>query len=58
MAELSSKQIRDKLNSEFAGDSCKIVFWYDSNKEFVKDIKNLELVNAKIYYLTPTIEYR
>jgi hypothetical protein len=54
MAELNIKQIRDKLNSEFTGDSRKIVFWHDSNKEFVEDIKNLELENAKIHYLTPT----
>ena len=54
MAELNLKQIEDKLNSEFTGDSRKLVFWYDDKGEFVEDIKNLELENAKIYYLTPT----
>ena len=54
MAELSLKQIEDKLNSEFMGDSRKLVFWYDDNAEFVVDIENLKLENAKIHYLTTT----
>lgn len=54
MAELNLKQIEDKLNLEFAGDSRKLIFWYDDNGEFVEDIKNLDLDNAKIHYLTST----
>lgn len=54
MAELNLKQIEDKLNSEFTGDTRKLVFWYDDNGEFLEDIKNLKLENAKIHYLTPT----
>ena len=34
MAELNLKQITDKLNSEFASDVRKLVFWYDANAEF------------------------
>jgi len=49
VAELSLKQIEDKLNSEFMGDSRKLVFWYDDNAEFVVDIENLKLENAKIH---------
>ena len=33
MAELSLKQVVDRLNDEFAGDSRRIVFWYDDNGE-------------------------
>ncbi len=29
MADLSLKQITDKLNMEFTGESRKLVFWYD-----------------------------
>ena len=54
MAELSLKQIEDKLNHEFKGDNRKLVFWYDEKKEFVDDIENLKLENVKIHYLTPT----
>lgn len=58
MAELNLKQIEDKLNSEFTGDGRKLVFWYDNNGEFVDDIENLVLVNAKIHYLTLTNSFK
>lgn len=51
MAELSLKQITDKLNDEFKGDGRRIVFWYDDNAEFVEDIDSLEIKNAKIFKL-------
>ena len=51
MAELNLKQIIDKLNTEFAGDTRKLVFWYDEKGEFAEDIDGVELVNAKIYKL-------
>lgn len=51
MAELNLKQITDKLNSEFAGDVRKLVFWYDANAEFTEDIDSLDLENAKILHL-------
>jgi uncharacterized protein (TIGR02687 family) len=54
MAELNLKQIEDKLNLEFTGDGRKLIFWYDDNGEFVEDIENLDLDNAKIHYLTST----
>lgn len=28
-----------------------IVFWYDDNGEFVEDMQNVELENAKVYFL-------
>ena len=37
MAEMNIKQIIDRLNAEFTGDTRKLVFWYDDNSEFVED---------------------
>jgi uncharacterized protein (TIGR02687 family) len=51
MAELNLKQITDKLNAEFTGETRKLVFWYDDKAEFAEDIDTLELVNAKVYHL-------
>lgn len=51
MSELNLKQIIDKLNTEFAGDTRKLVFWYDEKGEFAGDIDGIELANAKIYKL-------
>lgn len=51
MAELNLKQITDKLNAEFIGDTRKLVFWYDDKAEFAEDIDTLELVNAQVYHL-------
>ena len=51
MAELNLKQIIDKLNEEFIGDTRKLVFWYDDKGEFVEDMENVELDNAKVYFL-------
>lgn len=54
MAELNLKQIEDKLNKEFDKEERVIIFWYDEKQEYVEDIKDLKLKNAKIHYLTPT----
>lgn len=51
MAELNLKQITDKLNTEFIGDTRKLVFWYDEKGEFEEDIDGIELANAKVYRL-------
>ena len=51
MAELNLKQIIDRLNSEFTGDTRKLVFWYDDKGEFAEDIDSVVLENAKIYRL-------
>ncbi|UWG97287.1 BREX-1 system phosphatase PglZ type A [Dehalobacter sp. DCM] len=51
MAELNLKQITDKLNNEFTGDTRKLVFWYDEKAEFEDDIDTLDISNAKIYHL-------
>ena len=57
MAELNLKQITDKLNSEFASDVRKLVFWYDANAEFQEDIKSIELENAKVLHLEPDNQF-
>lgn len=57
MAELNLKQITDKLNSEFASDMRKLVFWYDANAEFAEDIDTLELNNAKVLRLEPDNQF-
>ena len=46
MAELNLKQIVDKLNTEFSGDTRKLVFWYHEKREFAEDIDRIELTNA------------
>ena len=51
MAEMNIKQIIDRLNAEFTCDTRKLVFWYDDNGEFVEDMQNVELENAKVYFL-------
>lgn len=51
MAELNLKQIIDRLNAEFTGDTRKLVFWYDDKGEFAEDIDQMELANAKVYRL-------
>ena len=58
MAELNLKQITDKLNSEFSGDTRKLVFWYDANGEFITDIDTIELENAKVYRLEQNNQFR
>lgn len=54
MADLNLNQIEEKLNSEFNESDRVIIFWYDEKKEFVEDIENLNLKNAKIHRLTHT----
>ena len=51
MAELNLKQIIDRLNAEFTGETRKLVFWYDDKAEFSEDMETVELQNAKIYHL-------
>jgi len=40
MAELNLKQIIDRLNEEFIGDTRKLVFWYEDKGKFA-DTKSL-----------------
>ena len=51
--ELNLKQIADKLNQAFAGNTRQLIFWYDENGDFAEDIDTLPLENAKLYKLEP-----
>lgn len=57
MAELSLKQITDKLNNEFTYNTRKLVFWYDDNADFAEKIQDVELDNAKLYFLCPNNQF-
>ena len=57
MTELNLKQIIDRLNAEFVGDTRKLVFWYDDKADFAEDLENVELENAKIYRLQPDNQF-
>lgn len=57
MAELNLRQIIDRLNAEFTGDTRKLVFWYDDKAEFAEDMESVELQNAKIYHLEPDNQF-
>lgn len=57
MAELNLKQIIDRLNAEFTGDTRKLVFWYDDKGEFAEDMDGVVLENAKIYRLEPDNQF-
>ena len=51
MSELNLRQIIERLATEFAGETRKLVFWYDDKAEFEEDMDSVELENAKVYKL-------
>lgn len=57
MSELNLQQIINRLNSEFTGDTRKLVFWYDDNGDFAEDIQDVVLENAKIHILRPDNQF-
>ena len=57
MTELNLKQIIDRLNTEFMGETRKLVFWYDDKAEFKEDMESVELQNAKVYHLDPDNQF-
>src|SRR5579875_3126573 len=57
--QLNLDDIVSTLNTTFQqplqdGEQRKIVFWLDKDREFVDEINELSLVNAKIHILTDT----
>lgn len=57
MFHLNLDDIVSTLNTTFQqplqdGEQRKIIFWLDKDREFVEDISELSLVNAKIHILT------
>ena len=57
MVELNLKQIIDRLNTKFTGETRKLVFWYDDKAEFSEDMETVELQNAKVYRLEPDNQF-
>lgn len=58
MAELNLKQIIDRLNAEFTGETRKLVFWYDDKADFAEDIDTVQLENAKLLKLEPDNQFQ
>ena len=54
---MNLEQIIDRLNTEFTGDTRNLAFWYDDNGEFAEDMKDIELENARVYYLKPDNQF-
>lgn len=45
-------EIENRINTIFAEDyNRQIIFWYDENQEFIEDIDNIQLNNAKLHIL-------
>lgn len=45
-------EIENRINSIFAENyNRQIIFWYDENQEFIEDIDNIKLNNAKLHIL-------
>lgn len=57
MAALDLRQIENRLNAEFTGDTRKLIFWYDDNGDFAEDIDSLMLTGAKVYHLQPDNQF-
>jgi len=51
MPELKQNQIKDKLRVAFAGETRKLVFWYDDKAEFAEDIDALLPDGVKLHRL-------
>ena len=51
MAELNLKQIIDRLNEEFTGDTRKLVYWYNEKWILQRILISVELAKAKILKL-------
>ena len=48
---MNLEQITDTLNSEFKKEGRRLVFWYDEKQEFLSEIEELQLENAKLLVL-------
>jgi len=54
---LNLRQIADRLNAEFTGETRKLIFWYDDHGDFAEDINTLELAHAQVYHLQPDNQF-
>ncbi len=49
---MNLNEIENRINSIFAeAHNRQIIFWYDENQEFIEDIDNIKLANAKLHIL-------
>ena len=49
---MNLEEIENQINSIFNESLHRqIVFWYDENEEFIEDIENINLNNAKLHIL-------
>lgn len=47
------QEIQDKLNALLAGETRKVVFWYDDDASYAEEVDNLQLgANCKLWKLT------
>lgn len=42
------QNIQDQLNTEFAKDSTKYIFWFDDKTEYEDEVNELQLGNVKV----------
>lgn len=59
MADINVQQIEEKLNQRFPDyGRRKIIFWFDSNQDFLEEIHSLTIQNAKIYQLENDAQFK
>ena len=45
------QNIQDQLNTEFAKDSIKYIFWFDDKVEYEEEVNELQLGDVKLHIL-------
>lgn len=48
------QNIQEQLNTEFAKDETRIIFWFDDKGDYSAEVGELVLDNAKLHVLTGT----
>lgn len=48
------QNIQEQLNSEFAKDDTRIIFWFDDKGDYAAEVEELQLSNAKLHRLDGT----
>ena len=48
------QNIQDQLNTEFAKESTRIIFWFDDKGEYEDEVAELQLDNASLHILDDT----
>ena len=48
------QNIQEQLNTEFAKDETRIIFWFDDKGDYSAEVEELCLDNAKLHILTGT----